>query len=392
MLLCAVLSTVFLTGCTKVDQSKAKVLDAIDRTEQLAREFAYTDSSGGHTTVVRGTIQDDLRYKLVASVDGTQAASEVVVDDARAMQVTNTALLKDLATTRGGSTVLSPASVAPTAAATPSASSSPSSSPSASPSPSSSAAPSASAAASPAPSTIAGVTAPAAPAAPAAVPAALQSGQWVLDQAGAAGLTAVSLGTQTVGKNPLLDSLTALEYVRAAVNAGQNVTKFNPESETYRPKLDPFPRPSSGVIRYDVIPPILQPRSNGAGGQTQLAVPETPFFRIMAVYIRNGMVVEAREKIDIATRLLDPQSNLQARLGDFVSLPSTASVDQQASALQTFLNQQLARTGKPLLRQRTMDLAFISLGHAASVSLPAEATAGNLSGVDAHGQLLYEQH
>jgi hypothetical protein len=393
MLVCAALSTLTLTACTKVDQSKARVIDAIDRTEQVARQFTYTDSSGGHTASVAGVVQDDLRYSLVASIDGTPAASEIVVDDARALQVTDAGLLKNLTSARAGAPAVNPAAAAPPASPTgsPSASPAPSSSPSSAPSSSPSPAPSASPSPSPSASAAALGGVPA-PVAPAPVPEALRSGQWVLDKTGASGLTASSSANQTVGANPLFDAITALEYLRASVNAGSDVTKFNPESETYRPKLDPFPRPASDTLRYDVVPPTLPVRSSGAGGQLQTSIPDTPFFRIMAIYVKNGLVVDAREKIDIVTRLEDPQSNLEARLGDYVNVPSGASLQVQAAALQVSLNHQLAQLAKPRLRLRQMELNFTSLGQSAAVSLPTGAVEASLTGVDAHSQLLYEQH
>ena len=342
MLLPVLVPMLLLAGCTKVDQSKAIVLSAIERTEQLARQFTYTDSAGGHTTVVKGDVQDDFRYSLAATVDGRAAASEVVDDDARAMQVTDKSLLPKLA---------SAAASAPVTVVSGQVTST-----------------------------------------PAAVPAALSSGQWVVDQAGAVGLAATSSLDQPVGTNPLFDALTALEYVKTAVSAGADVTKFNPESETYRPKLDPFPHPSGDTLRYDVVPPILQPKSTGAGGQLQLSLPDNTFFRLMAIYVRDGMVVDVREKIDIVTRLEDVQSNLEARIGDFVNVPSSATLQQQAGALLYTLNRQLPRIGRPPIRLRDMELDFTSLGSAQPVSLPQNATTGSLAAVDAHGQLLYEQH
>ena len=351
LLLPALLGSVSLVGCAKVDQSKAVVLAAIDRTEQQSREFTYTEKASGVKTVVKGVVQDDLRYSLAATVDGTAVASEVVLDDTRALQVQDGRVLQQI-------TSATQAATAAGAAAAASASGS----------------------------------APAAAAAPAQVPAALTTGGWVVDKAGATGLVAGSSSDiQLVGRNPLLDSITSLEYTRAAINAATDVVKFNPESESYRPKLDPFPRPASGTLRYDTVPPILSPRSSGTGGQLRLAPPDVPFFRLMAIYVRSGRVVEVRERIDVATRLRDPQSNLAARLGDFIKVNQGASTSDQAAALTTALNRQLAQTGKPLIRLRDMDLQFTSIGHSGSVSIPADAAPGDLSAVGAHGQLLYQQ-
>jgi len=355
LLALAVLSSVAMSSCTKVDQSKARVLEAIDRTEQQAREFSYTEKASGSTTVVKGVIEDDLRYSLTASVDGSPAASEVVVDDARALQVSNAAVLQKITASGQGSR-----------GTTPVVSASPS--PSASPSidPSSPLAPAATA-------TIAGP-----------VPDDLTAGRWVVDKKGAIGLVAGTSGDAlVVGRNPLLDSITALEYTRRAINEATDIARFNPESSDYRPKLDPFPRPAAGTLRYDVVPPILTPRSNGTGGAVRVDPPATPFFRLLAVYVRDGRVAEVR--------LRDPQSNLDARLGDFVKVSPGATVSDKAAALLKILNRQLAQTAKPLIRPREMALKFTSLGHSATVRLPPDATAGDLSGAGAHGQLLYQQ-
>jgi hypothetical protein len=366
--------TISLAGCTKLDQGKARVDSAIDRTEQLAREFTYSEKAGSHSTVVTGSVQDDLRYSVAATVDGTAAASEVVVDDARAMRVADASLLQNLTVTGAGARLPAVAITGVPVAA------------GGSPSPAAGATP----AASPTAGSIAEqVNGPAATV-PAGVPGALQSGLWVVDKAGAAALTAGANQVQVVGKNPLLDALTSLEYVRTAVDQASDVAKFNPESETYRPKLDPFPRPAAGTTRYDVVPPILKPRSKNGSGQLQLSLPDTTFFRLMAVYVKDGVVVEVREKIDIVLRLEDVQSNLQARLGDFVKVGQGASVQTQASALETTLNRQLPLAGKPPIRLRELEVRFANLGHPAPVAVPDGAVPGDLSGVGAHGQLLYE--
>jgi hypothetical protein len=225
-------------------------------------------------------------------------------------------------------------------------------------------------------------------AAAATVPDALRSGQWVLDRHGASKLIS-GVASQQVGLDPLFDSLTTLEYVRAAVGTAADVQRFNPESESYRPKLDPFPRPSAGILRFDLVPPVLTPRQTNTGLQRDL--PDTAFFRLMAVYMRDGIIVEVRERIDIETRLNDPQSNLETRIHDYLNDPPSA-INQQAVRLLQALNQQLVRTGKPAIRPREMDLRFTALGHAARVQLPQGASEASLAAVGDHGQVLFERH
>jgi hypothetical protein len=324
------------------------VLDAIDRTQALARDFTYTEKAGGHTTVVKGSIHDDLRYSVASTVDGAPGASEVVVDDSRALRVSDGSLLTRMASH-----------------------------------------PSVPGGAGPAPGVQVG--AGALPSPPAQIPPDLTAGRWVVDKAGASAFgVGASLNARDVGRNPLLDAITALEYVRGATNQAQDVARFNPESETYRPKLDPFPRPRSGVLRYDVVPLALKPRSHGPGGSLEVTVPDTAFFRLMAIYVQDGVIVEVREKIDIEARLKDPQSNLQARLGEFVSVPPGTSTGKQGSALLAKLNASLPTLGKPPVRLRELDLSFTNLGHSGIVTLPADSSPGDLSAVGAHGQVLFE--
>ena len=321
---------------------------SINRTELLARGFVYTDKSGGHTTRVSGSVEDDLRYRLDASVDGNPAASEVVYDDARALQVQDESLLAGLVRSPSGNAVTLTGE--------------------------------------------AGVSAAGAPVSLAQLPAPLQSGQWVVDKAGATGLTVTSNTVAAPGKDPLLDAVTGLEYVRQAMGEAGSVEKFNPESETYRPKLDPFPRPQQGVIRYDLVPPALpQPQSGGAGGvPLSRPLPATPFFRLLAVYVRDGKVVEVRERINVAARLSDQASNLEARLGEFVKAPAGASISQQANLLLRTLNRQLQLRGQIPIRERDMDLKFSGLGRAQPVQLPAGATDTDLAALGVQGQVLYE--
>lgn len=361
-LILTITSAVVVTGCAKVDQGRDKVIQALDRTEQMARDFMYTEEAGGHRTVVTGSVEDDLRYRVEATVDGSPAGSEIVLDDARALRVTDPALLARMTAVKAGFGAGTPAPV-PTTSASPAPGASASPAPGASPS----------------------------PAAVAAVPDALKSGGWVVDKKGATTVVATSGLSDVVGANPLADSITALEYIRRALREAQSVDKFNPESETYRPKLDPFPRPAAGVVRYDLVPRVLKASNKGGNGQLEREVPDNAFFRVMSLYIRDGVIIEAREKIDVELRLRDPQSNLEARVGDYAKMPDGTSLHDQVGPVLTALNTQLTRTGRPPIRQRTLDLQFTSLGHSGTVELPAGATEGSLAAVAPHGQLLYER-
>ena len=336
------------TGCTRAEQDRDKVLAAIDRTEQLARTFSYSESAAGHRAAVTGAIADDFRYQAALTRDGAAAAAEVVYDDSRALQVQDQALLAGLVDTSRpvalpvGSTVAAAVDQSPALAA-------------------------------------------------------LKQGRWTVDAHGAASLALRTL-PRDPGAQPFDDALTYLEYVRRAIaeaRSQQPVVLFNPESENYRPKLDPFPRPAAGELRYDVVPPDLPARSRVGTGQNigvQNQVPGLPFFRLMAVYVQDGLVKEVREQVSVETRLADPQSNLEARLGDFVSVKPGASLSVQAQALTAAINRELARTLQPLIRPRSIDLKLGRLGQRLAVSLPAGAVPVDLSNLTGDGVLLYESH
>jgi hypothetical protein len=324
------------SGCTQVAQQKDKLLAALDHTEQVARTFTYAENANGHKTVITGTVADDLRYRLDASIDGQPAASEVVDDDARAVELSSAAGAALLVPQRAqnGTNVQTPGSTFP-------------------------------------------------------------EGKWLEDPNGASSLL-LAATRHTPGQDPFGDALTALEYVRFAISQAVTVQVYNPDSESYRPKLDVFPAPPAGVIRYDLTPPDLPPRQRvGTGGNIGLLnqVPGVPFFRIMAVYVRNGLIVDVKEEVSILPRLADPQSNLESRLNDFTSAASQSSpLNVQAAALQFSINRRLAINGQPQIRPRVLDLSFGSLGHAPAVALPQGAAQVDMSNLGTLGLVLYESH
>jgi hypothetical protein len=138
---------------------------------------------------------------------------------------------------------------------------------------------------------------------------ALTSGKWVLDEAGAPPiLAASSTERREVGQDPVFDATSVFEYVER-VTRRMPVKKFNPDALDYKPKEDPFPKPAKGsdVIRYDVVrPPVPRPSDNAGGNQ---AIPSEVHFRKLSVYVKDGLVVQILEDIDVAERLDDVVRN-----------------------------------------------------------------------------------
>ena len=334
--LCALLllaASLASAGCTQAEQDRDRLLGYLDRTEQLARTFSYVEIAAGHRTEVTGTIHDDFRYSESISRDGLPAADAVVYDDDLALRVRNL----DAMLAYAGGTKATAGSFAP----------------------------------------------------------ALTAGQWVVDPTGSNSLTAAGVVPEP-GRNPFLDALVLLEYARRAIIQSQGVQLWNPQSEGYRPQLDPFPKPAAGVIRYDLIPPDLPPRQQAAAAGASLAIPNqvpgVPFFRLMAFYIKDGLVQTVRESVSVDRRLGDSQSNLQARLSDYIEVPQGATTHLESVLLLRALDHTLAQTDQPLIRPREMVFALSDLGRPHAVTLPESAAQASLQGLGPNAITLYESN
>jgi hypothetical protein len=327
-------------ACTRAVTEKDRLLAAIDSTEKLARTFDYQETAAGHRVDVRGVVHDDFRYSEDATLDGQPLAQQVVYDDARAFRIEDPQQLAAFLSVSH-----------------------------------------------------AGYSSQDASAAIASLPAALKQGRWVVDPKGVVGLSQPS-SIPDPGVDPLVDALASLEYARRSINQASDVQLYNPQSENYRPALDPFPRPPSGVLRYDLVPPDLPPRQvaggAGANAAVQNQVPGVPFFRLMAFYVKDGVVQQVRESISIDRRLNDSQSNLQVRISDFAKIPGGASEHLESILLLRSLNAQLAQTNQSLIRPRDMVFTLGNLGRPQPVELPAGAATGSLSVLGEADQPLYE--
>ena len=347
-----------LAGCTRINDSRQTLLGIVDATERSARTYTATEVASGHTTVVRTTITDDLSFALSESVDQSPVADEVVLDDRRALRVQDPGVLDRMVRSSA-----SPSSTGPLvdAGASPT--------PSASPSPS----------ASPAP----GATATS-PLNSQGAPEALTQGRWVVDARGASGLSALPVPTYALGTDPIFDSLQLLGHLREAINQADSVQLFNPEATGYQANKDPFPAPADGIDRYDALAPALAPHDPATGGA---GLPDTRYFRRLAVYVKAGIVVQVRERVSVEATMAEPASHVASRIGDYaIPIPTGASIHDQATAVLAALNQRL---GPKAIRERTLDVVFGQGGPA--VVIPDGAVAGDLSHVANHGLVLFQQ-
>jgi hypothetical protein len=218
------------------------------------------------------------------------------------------------------------------------------------------------------------------------------TGRWLVDPHGANNLFTAAAAARAPD-DPVFDSLDALRYVRRAMGEAAAVQLFNPESQDYRPKFDPFPRPAKGVQRYDLVAPALSVRdpTTSAGRARQL--PGVRYFRRMSIYVSRGIVRDIRERISVEAMLDDPRSRLAARIGDYgITLPA-GSTRRQAQVIVRAVNALAARTAQPGVRERDLHVRFAYPQTRMNVALPAEAQRVKFSSFGQlfpNSQLLYE--
>lgn len=220
---------------------------ALDRAGRTPHTFEYTDRAldGGQEVVVRGRIEDDLRFQGTLYVDGKRVMTEVIADDAVAVRLYQPEVARQLIALAAGED--------PIAAK------------------------------------------------------ALQEGKWVLDHTGAPPLTAERTreGTISVGGNPILDAYYYFQYTQEALNGSGGMGRFNPDSVDYNPLDDPWQSDSidelldAGIARFDLaLPPLPRPNERG----TRAALPSARHFRKMVFYLKGRDVLEVREQLKLDDR------------------------------------------------------------------------------------------
>jgi hypothetical protein len=311
------------TACGKPDQTAARELRAaMNRTARLSREFVYTEGTSGESVDVRGVVDDDFRYKARVDINGAPSIEEVISDDAIA------------------SRFLAPDAVDRFLE--------------------------------PSPKVAAGVD-------PSKVLQNLRTGQWVLDDAGAPPLVRASSDRRNLGADPVTDALTVFSYVEDAMQQ-MRVRKFSEFDLDYRPKEDPFPKPTkaSGIIRYDFVRRPV-PRPTGAAGNQ--VVPGIASFRKMSVYVKDGVVLEVREDVDVASRLNDLSKNYNIDL----SRPGLTT-DEAVNIAVDAINAVLRGQGTEPIRVRKMKLLIKPTASRSSVKLPTTTVEGDLSVLKGRGR------
>jgi hypothetical protein len=306
--LVALVAAVSLGACGHPRTNADELRAAVDHTRSMSRRFVYTTKSGGQDVTVQGFVEDDLRFQSTVSIGHGPVLDEVVRDDAVADHFRDPASV-DL--------FVRPAATPPPDAL-----------------------------------------------------ATLRTGRWVIDPHGAPSLAPAPRGVAT-GFDPMLESIQVFDFINDAVHQAQSVVKYNTEDVSYSGKTDPFPKPSPGVIRYDLIAPPL-PRQ-GTGGSLNQAVPSVSNFRKMAVYVKGGIIQSVRETIDVRSKLQDFVHLYGAKL------PPNASPDAQAAFAIDVTNNIRKGQGQEPIAVRDMTLTLSDVGAPLTVAIPPDAVTADLS-------------
>jgi hypothetical protein len=323
----AALGAGVLSGCgRKKDDGKDIVKNAIHKTVRLARTFVYDDNAGGKRTTVAGLVEDDYRYQAEVRLNGDAMEEEAASDDALAIRALRPEAVGSLLTAG-----------TPTGAGTN-------------------------------PTVRTSVD-------------ALSSGKWVVDPAGAPSLVVTPDDRRKPGDDPVFDALTLLQYTERAVDASVYVARYNPDAidpvfKSVEEKALGFPQPKVGAAteRWDLKAPPL-PKPNSFSNTGSQLVPTVVNFRFMSVYVRDGLIVQVREVIDVAGKLPDLVRDYK--------LPASTTAVQAVDALNK------VRTGQgatEVIRPRRMVFELRDLGGSAAVSMPTDGVVGTLSMVKFRGK------
>lgn len=342
-----------LPACGKRRDDRDRVLDYLRATQRLAARYVYVDErfddvitgTRGRKTEVQGLREDDFKFKARVLFDGDDGFDEVVADDTLAMRFLDPSTLAPLV----NKDQLAKVDIK---------------------------------------TEIEGVS----------VLDVLRSRRWVVDPSAAPSITVGARKATELGKDPVLDALTALQYVEQAVNEAAGVKRWSEDDldPAYSSSEEDFPKPSdgSGVRRYDLVRPAL-PAAVNRSGRDENAFPTTKQFRRMAIYVKDERVIQVREKVDLRGKRLDdfisynravlkandvdPRVREQFDAGVKLRPKDPRQEIEFGRTMLAGLNTTLNSLGVDPVLIRNMTLDFRDLGGDVKVELPQEETVkGNL--------------
>ena len=321
--------TPLLAACGERDDQRDELLDIIEDSRHRPLEVVYVDKRGESEAKVTAKVEDDFRFKALVGYDGKPSYEQVVHDDALAVRFVDPAHVP---------TLIDKDRIASVDLHT----------------------------------DIEGIT----------VLEALQSGRWVMDEGAAPLVARAPLGTD-VGRDFVLDALTSLDYLRRAVGEAAGVTEWSDDdlSPAYSSSEDTFPKPEegSGVTRYDLVRPDL-PSGAGGGASGEAVVLATRHFRKMAIYVKDGYVIRAIEKVEAIGKQVEDLADYFENLLEEAKAPAALQRELRADLEQTPSEQlganlleavnsflQVAGQEAVLIREMTLDLKD---AEDASIGLP----------------------
>jgi hypothetical protein len=316
-------------ACAKRDTTEEKVLGLMDKTSDLSNRFVYAEVRSGQKIVVRGLVEDDFRFKARLSVNDQDVVDEVVNDDALAVRFIDTSGLPQFLDT-SSSSAASPLEI-------------------------------------------------------------LGQRRWVLDPSGAPPVGISASEEKYAGIDPIIDALAVFSYARQAVTEGSGIDKYNPESIDYRPQEDPFPTPreKSGIDRYDVqAPPFPKTDAVAQSGNAEAAFAQIAQFRKLSVYVKDGKVIQIRERIAAEGKVLDKFGDYMKGFTSEAGGSARKQVDEvlaryegadRAALLLQIYNALLTKAGRTPIRFRTLTYELRDLGAKVAVGLPTDVAQGDLS-------------
>lgn len=286
--------------------------EAIERTDVPARRFHHeTKGSGGkRTVVVDGLVEDDGRYKARVTEQGVPVYEEVAHDDALAVRLLKPEALPSFLRS---------------------------------------------------------------PEARDEVTAVLQRQQWVLDPTGAPDPSSYEPGDSQ--EDAVLDAMASLRSLLQIVD-NQGFGEFNPDSLEYDKREDPFPAPPKGgpLKRYDAAPLRMPTFDDIQGTQGQRTLPGPQHFRKISVYVRDGIIVEVRESVQIEHRARQLAGLLAA-----LEIEGDIPEDERVEVIRADVNRRRAAEALPPLFDVERVLRISEVGGPITVTLPEGTAPGDLS-------------
>lgn len=342
------LAVTLLAACEKKDARKDEVLGFVRNTRASFSSFSYESSEPGSVLTgssaskvsVRGLLEDDFRFKARVDIDESPGFEEVVLDDAFAVRFLEP---------RFADRFVDKGQIGKVETKT----------------------------------NVEGLN----------VLEALRTRRWVVDPSGAPPVVRGAFESKNVGKDPVFDAITALDYVENAIKESQGVELWSPDdiNPTYIPDEDRFPKPEQGsdTKRFDLIRPPL-PAASNTSGQSDIALPATRHFRRMAIYVKDDRIIRVMEDVDLLSkRQRDFPRYFRAMLRESSAPPEaiaqlTKTIDdmteeQRRFGLLQLLNVGLEQFGQDPVFVRSMVLDFGDGRGSTDVVLPTDGVQGSLA-------------